>query len=237
YLMSVTPSFDLGDWFCGVCQRKIENEHGGYSRVKNGCWYAAHSRWATQSNDISDGIIQHFLHEKHHLKLDLNTGGDYDENKQCQACITPIYFGNFYSCLKCDFILHEECANMSQKIHHLIHPHLLTLLGGYDSVIKRTEFCAACPSSLSQLCDFQLRVQCAIISEHLVHESHVHPLFLTFKPEERRVCCVCEYATTAYTNETFNCIECNFVLCYSCPTLPERVMYKHDKHIDMSLQL
>ncbi|KFK24829.1 hypothetical protein AALP_AA8G030500 [Arabis alpina] len=65
---------------------------------------------------ISDGRIQHFSHEHHHLRLDENKGRDYDGNKQCQGCVTPI-FRNFYSCMQCDFILLEECANLSRKIH------------------------------------------------------------------------------------------------------------------------
>nr|VDD10228.1 unnamed protein product [Brassica rapa] len=39
----------------------------------------------------------------------------------------PIYYGNFYSCLGCDFILHETCANLSRRVYHAIHPHPITL--------------------------------------------------------------------------------------------------------------
>ncbi|CAH2035658.1 unnamed protein product [Thlaspi arvense] len=97
-----TPSIDQGDWFCRVCRKEINNDYGVYSCVKNGCLYAAHSRCATQSNvrdgidlegepeeieeeevepfvRISDGIIRHFSHEHHHLRLDENKGRDYDE--------------------------------------------------------------------------------------------------------------------------------------------------------------
>ncbi|AEE82186.1 DC1 [Arabidopsis suecica] len=114
--ISFTPSFDPEKyWSCGVCRRKIENDYGCYSCVKDGCSYAAHSKCATQTNvwdgkelegepeedmdeevesfvTISDGIIQHFSHEHHHMRLDVNTDRDYDENKLCQACTTPIYF-------------------------------------------------------------------------------------------------------------------------------------------------
>ncbi|CAA7032905.1 unnamed protein product [Microthlaspi erraticum] len=155
--ISFTPSFDQGDWSCGVCRTKIDSDYGGYSCIRVGCLYAAHSRCATQSNvwdgielegepeeteeeevapfvRISDGIIQHFSHEHHHLRLDENTGRDYDEDKQCQACVAPIYFGNFYYCMQCDFILHETCANFPRKTYHPIHPHMLTLAIGYDGV-------------------------------------------------------------------------------------------------------
>ncbi|CAF1841283.1 unnamed protein product [Brassica napus] len=102
-----TPSFTQGHLSCGVCRRKMDTDYGGYSCVKDGCSYAAHSRCATQSNvwdgidldgvhpeqieeevepfaRISDGIIRHFSHEYHLLRLDENKDKDYDENKLCQ---------------------------------------------------------------------------------------------------------------------------------------------------------
>ncbi|KAL1205118.1 Protein VACUOLELESS GAMETOPHYTES [Cardamine amara subsp. amara] len=261
--ISFTPSFDQGDWFCGVCRRKINNDYGGYSCIKDGCSYAAHSKCATQSNvwdgkdlegepeeieeeelepfkTISDGIIQHFSHQHHHLRLDENMVRDYDDNKQCQACITPIYFGNFYSCMQCDFILHEECAKLSRKIHHPIHPHMLTLVGGHDGVIDATNPCPCpllCTAGFFYECGkeglcFKLHVSCVTISEPLFHESHTHPLFLTSKPGELRRCSVCKRSGHCSTTDTFNCIEeCDFALCFGCATLPQKVRYKHDKHM------
>ncbi|KAL1191903.1 Protein VACUOLELESS GAMETOPHYTES [Cardamine amara subsp. amara] len=266
--ISFTFSFNQGDLSCGVCRRIIDNKYGGYSCIKEGCSYVVHSRCATQQNvwdgkelegepeeieeeevepfvRISDGIIQHFSHQlhHHHLRLDENTCRDYDENKVCQACITPIYFGNFYSCMQCNFILHEECANLSRKIYHPIHPHLLSL--GYGNAMVKYTYenkCTACPQLCvvgffykcnKDGCRFKLHVQCATISEPLVHESHMHPLFLTSKPEEeRRICLVCKGPQRVLTKETFNCIEeCDFALCFGCATLPQMVRYKHDKHI------
>ncbi|XP_006289893.2 uncharacterized protein LOC17882727 isoform X2 [Capsella rubella] len=262
--ISFTYSFDQGDLSCGVCRTDIDNKYGGYSCIKEGCLYAVHSRCATQKNvwdgkelegepeedieevepfvRISDGIIQHFSHQHHNMRIDVNTGRDYNENRECQACITPIYFGNFYSCMQCDFILHEECANLSRKIHHPIHPHLLT--PGYDRVDQDfTTLCAACPQlrmagffygCSNKGSTFNLHVKCATVSEPLVHESHMHPLFLTSKPEEeQRICSVCkEKQINLYsTNETFNCIVCDFALCFGCATLPQKVRYKHDKHV------
>ncbi|KAL9281543.1 putative chromatin regulator PHD family [Arabidopsis thaliana] len=270
HCISFTHSFPKGDWICGVCRRKINNDYGGYHCIKNGCLYAVHSKCATQTNvwdgieregefeeeveelepfvTISDGIIQYFSHAHHHLTLDESTDKDYDENKLCQACIMPIYFGNSYSCLQCDFIIHEECANLSRRLHHPIHPHLLTLVtdrpvapvGGWNT--PDPDHCSACPSLCiagffykcsERNCDFRLHVQCATISEPLLHPSHTHPLFLTSKPDEQRNCGVCKKASGKYTKETFNCIEeeCEFALCFKCATLPQKVRYKHDKHI------
>ncbi|XP_018447426.2 uncharacterized protein LOC108818960 [Raphanus sativus] len=253
-----TPSFTQeGHLSCGVCRRKMENDYGGYSCVKDGCSYAAHSRCATQSNvwdgidldgvpeeieeevepfvRISDGVIRHFSHDRHLLRLDENKEKVYDETKLCQACVTPIYFGNFYSCVQCEFVLHETCANLSRKIYHPIHPHQLVLVpvGGYDHIT-----CSACDRLIpaacfsyecgKEECNFHLHVQCATTSEPLVHGSHAHPLFLTTKPEVWGSCSVCSLKI----KETFNCIECDdFSMCFQCATIPPKVRYKHDKHI------
>ncbi|CAH8305720.1 unnamed protein product [Eruca vesicaria subsp. sativa] len=262
--ISFTLSFDQGDWSCGVCRKKIHNDFGGYSCTHNNCSYAAHSVCATQRNiwdgqelegtpdedvdegegvepflRIGNGIIQHFSHQQHYLRLDdENADFDYDENRICEACVTPIYFGNFYSCTQCDFILHEECSNLSRKIHHPIHPHLLTLVTQTGDRINIENTCSACPWCITGFfyecgkegCNFKLHIPCATISEPLIHGSHIHPLFLTSKPGERRKCAFCE----GYRNvcsETFNCIECDFSLCFMCVTTPQKVRYKHDKHM------
>ncbi|XP_006285264.2 uncharacterized protein LOC17878922 [Capsella rubella] len=258
--ISFTPSFDQRDWFCSICRQKIDNRYGGYSCFNGSCSYAAHSRCATQSNVwdgidlegvpeeieeenepfviISNGIIQHFSHGQHHLRLEDSVWGDYDESKLCQSCITPVYFGNFYSCMQCKFILHEKCANLSRKIYHPIHPHMLTLVGGYGNVQILKDCCSACQwicrgafvyECKKQGCrSFRLNVQCATISEPLVYKGHMHPLFLTSKPLEGRKCSVCENYTM-----TFNCIECacDFALCFRCATIPQNVRYKHDEHM------
>ncbi|CAA0385401.1 unnamed protein product [Arabidopsis thaliana] len=257
-----TPSFDQEGLSCGVCRRKINKLYGGYSCIKNGCWYAAHSRCATQKNvwdgvelegvpeeneeevdppfaTKGSGVIRHFTH-RHLLRLDVDTGRDYDEDKLCNICITPIYFGNFYSCTpSCDYNLHETCANFPRKIDHPIHPHQLNLEAGYgDGEINEYE-CSVCPRKRTvgflyrcRKC-FYLHVQCAIASEPLDHPSHIHPLYLTSKPdEEQRKCSVCKKSGHCPTKETFNCIEeCDFALCFECATLAQKVRYKHDKHV------
>ncbi|XP_023643982.1 uncharacterized protein LOC17877162 isoform X1 [Capsella rubella] len=256
-----TPSFDQRDWSCGVCRRKMDNNYGGFSCTNEDCFFAAHSKCAMQRNvwdgielegepeeeeeleplvRVSDRIIQHFSHPHHHLTLDEYTSKDYDDNKMCQACIMPICFGNFYSCMQCEFILHEVCANVSRIMHHPLHPHWLTLVVGHDSVMTDENKCSACPWLCTyglfykchrELCHFKLHVPCATISEPLDHQSHIHSLFLTSKLEEQRTCCVCKESGHCSTDETFNCLECDFALCLKCATLPQKVRYTDDKHV------
>ena len=258
--ISLTPSLGQGDWSCGVCRKKMDNDYGGYSCRKDGCWYAAHSKCATR-NDVWDGIEIEGIPEEvdeeneedessemtsgsshqHRFRRYEDTGRDYDENKMCQACIMPIYFGNFYSCVGCDFIFHEECLGFPPEINYPLHPHLLTLEIGYNGVLSDENKCSACPwlctagffyKCSRELCRFKLHVQCATISESLDHGSHEHPLELTSKPGEQRACHVCQESGNYSTNGTFNCNEnCDFALCLKCATLPQKVRYTDDKHV------
>ncbi|CAN8275129.1 unnamed protein product [Cochlearia groenlandica] len=259
--ISFINSFSREDFFCGICRKKIDEDFGGFSCIKDGCSYATHSVCATQRNvwdgkdlegvpeeieeevlepfvKISDGVIQHFSHDHHHLRLNENASGDYDEDIVCEACHTPIFFGKFYTCKKCDFVLHEECANHPRKMHHPTHAHMLTLVTDKRNVIWDDHSCSVCPRILTgffysckrgiALDDYKLHVECASVAEPLMHESHEHPLFLTSIPGESRECRVCK---DLYSTETFNCIECDFSLCFKCATLPHKVRYKHDKHM------
>ncbi|CAN8255106.1 unnamed protein product [Cochlearia groenlandica] len=235
-----TFSFGRGDQSCAICRRKIEHLYGGFCCKKNGCSYATHSMCATQSNvwdgidlegvpedieeeipepfiRISDGVIQHFSHQHHHLTLDENTTRDYDDKKLCQMCVEPIYYENLYSCTQCEFILHEKCANLSRKIYHPIHPHKLTLAlaDATIDVAKHRYGCSGCNALATvgffyicsiEGCGSNLHVSCSTINEPLFHGSHMHPLFLTSKPDERRRCSVCKKER----REPFNCIECEF---------------------------
>ncbi|CAN8275133.1 unnamed protein product [Cochlearia groenlandica] len=263
--VSFTRCFDQENLFCGVCHKNINKDCGGYSCIKDSCSYVAHSICATQRNawdgtdldevpeeveeevfepfmKISDGIIQHFTHEHHELSLDENIGREYDDGKVCEACFTPIFCGKFYSCKECDFILHEACAKLPRKMYHPAHAHQLSLKIPDNN---RTQFlCFACSrvcnafiySCIRDKCEFTMHVECAVISEPLAHESHKHPLFLTSKPGDRRVCSVCKVLQFVVRfgrgKETFNCIECDdFALCFKCATQPHKVKYKYDKHM------
>ncbi|CAH2078701.1 unnamed protein product [Thlaspi arvense] len=252
-----TSSLPSGKWSCGVCRRKVDNNYGAYSCNKCDDYFV-HTKCALQEDlwdgkelegtpeepeivvepfeRISDGIILHFAHG-HHMRLQIS--GAYNEGKFCQACSLPIYEGSYYSCMRrrCDFILHEACANAPRKKHHALHARPLTLKVGDIGYF----FCSACKR---QSCGFvyedpeinwgfKLDLQCASISEPFQYESHKHPLFLALTPEEEKsaICQVCQEEGDEY-NEwgKLTCIECNYIICFRCATLPYKARYKHDKH-------
>ena len=190
---------------------------------------------------VADGIILHFSHG-HYLKL--KTFKVYDENKLCQGCVLPVYEGSYYSCTdECDFILHEACANAPRKKHHALHPHPLTLkvvTNEYGDLNNKGYFyCNACErdscgfvyeSSVEDQ-DFRLDLQCALVTEPFEYQGHKHPLFLALKPKVERAakCHICEKKDRHCRK--LNCIECDFIICFKCATLPYKARYKHDKHL------
>ncbi|CAH8341841.1 unnamed protein product [Eruca vesicaria subsp. sativa] len=251
--ISYTSYLRSGEWFCGVCRKSIENDYGSYTCDKC-CDYFVHSICALREDAwdgkdlegvpeedditpdvvpfimISEGVILHFLHE-HHLCLQVSML--YDENKFCQACVLPIFEGNLYSCIECDFILHETCANSARKLQHAFHPHPLTL--NLVSPYKAGQYgCDACYRLCNGFnygchlkeCDFYLDIRCASVSEPVDYQGHEHPLYLALNPEQNPVCHVCKIQC----EKQLNCIICDFIICIKCITLPYKVRYKHDKH-------
>ncbi|KFK33450.1 hypothetical protein AALP_AA5G015600 [Arabis alpina] len=227
--VSFTFSLPFENWSCGVCRRVVDSDYGAYScKVCSG--YVVHTKCALRKDiwdgielegvpeedeglelepfkRIADGVILHFTHD-HQLILELN--GVYDGNKYCQACALPIYNENFYVCVECDFILHETCVEAPRKKFHPLHSHPLQLETIHDED------------------GFSVYMRCAFISEPFNYQGHQHPLFLALDPEEKPLCHICK--STDDDIKVLNCIECDFIICFLCATLPYMARYKHDKH-------
>ncbi|CAA7051868.1 unnamed protein product [Microthlaspi erraticum] len=241
--VSFTPVLGVLDLVCGVCRKKMDWSCAGYSCVS--CPnYAVHSTCATRDDVwngkelegvaeevedtdpyklIEEGVIQHFSHEEHHLRLNKDGVVLYDVNKRCNACTHPIVLQSFYSCTVCDFFLHESCAQLPRKRRHVLHNDQLTLDTG-NSLFE----CVAC----GVFCNgfryvdghkiFDLR--CGSIVEPFKHPSHPqHPLFLLTE-EETAICSGCN----ELASPVLKCIEdnCGFVLDFKCATLPQVVKHR-----------
>ncbi|EOA26746.1 hypothetical protein CARUB_v10022832mg [Capsella rubella] len=240
-------------WSCGVCRQSINIDYGAYTCDKcsayvvhpicatgKGVWDGKELEGVPEEDDItqdampfemiSEGVILYFLHD-HHLRLMVNIF--YEENNFCQACVLPIYEGNFYSCMECEFILHEKCAKTPRIIQHALHPHPLKLED--SSEYKFGHFtCNACGYECGgfvyecriEECSFYLDVRCASISEPFDYNSHEDPLFLALEQEVKVICHVCE----TECRRQLNCIKCDFIVCFKCVTLPYKARYKYDSH-------
>ncbi|KAG2277798.1 hypothetical protein Bca52824_060353 [Brassica carinata] len=160
--LSFTSSLPFGNsWFCGVCSQKMDENYGSYSCTKS-CTYAVHTNCATlldiwagkelkdqpeleddnikpSFEEMGDGIIRHFRHAHHRMKF-IEDIGVFDAKQQhCQACIFPLYDGNVYTCMECDFFLH---GTLPYKVKYDHDEHMLTL--SYEKIASGPCWCQIC---------------------------------------------------------------------------------------------
>ncbi|KAG2238949.1 hypothetical protein Bca52824_089809 [Brassica carinata] len=245
-------SLNAGDWKCGVCQKEIIWTCGAYSCLK--CpGLAFHAKCATKfgiwdgtehediNEDTTDsdsykvieeGVIKHFTHEKHMLKLKESSDA-YDECMWCNMCTYPIFSSPFYDCRECDeFIVHQKCAYLPKKIKDPFYMLPMTLRSKLDKLC----ICSACHNFFrgsaygnddNQVC---LDVRCGSISEPFVHESHPHSLYINYSTGDTN-CNACGNKATMF----LSCEECEFGLDIKCSTLPKMVKHKNDTDHLLSL--
>ncbi|KAG7533906.1 DC1 [Arabidopsis thaliana x Arabidopsis arenosa] len=241
---------------CGVCRKVVDVNYGQYSCIK-GCHYAVHSKCATKKEvwdgkdlegvpekveediepfvRIDEETIQHFSHDHHYLKVHHgNCNRRNHENKFCQACTLPITVSDsFYSCVQCDFVLHETCSCLPRIIHHPLHKHPLTLSYPFYPKHSNKGFfrCSGCNQDdcgfmyKCRDCNFFLDARCALLPDPLIHDCHPHELFINLT---RGRCMVCKTLNCAPM--FLECIECELFLGLKCATLPCVAHYKHDNH-------
>lgn len=75
---------------------------------------------------------------------------------------------------------------------------------------------------------FQLDLRCASITLPFKYEGHKHPLFLAWDSKrEEQLCPMCKFES--YKTKLI-CMECDYIICFSCLTFPYKARYKHDSH-------
>ncbi|KFK30793.1 hypothetical protein AALP_AA6G026900 [Arabis alpina] len=232
---------------CRVCREKVDWTCGGYS-CQSCLVYVVHSKCATRDDVwngkelegvpeeiediepyvvIDENTIQHFSHKEHYLRLHVD-GVLYEENKRCSACIYPIGLQSFYGCIICDFVLHQNCAEFPKKKWHVVHNERLTLVTGKAGYFQ----CDACFRFSNGFVykheEMELDVRCGSIIEPFVHPSHPqHPLYY-IPGSQKEICNGCNLKESY----VLRCIEdgCEFVLGFSCATLPQEVKHRVDDH-------
>ncbi|ESQ37627.1 hypothetical protein EUTSA_v10002351mg [Eutrema salsugineum] len=256
--LSHTPYLPTKASTCRVCYKNVDIKYGQYSCNHGDCSYVAHSKCATQhdvwdkkelewepeeSDETKDiapykkvgvGLIEHFCHQNHFLKLE-KYDGKRDSRKKCQACMRSITSHDFYNCIECDYFLHEVCANLSRQLDHLLHIHSL-VLNPHDCGYFTCSVCLRNSSGWTYICskhdecnrNFYLDVNCSLNPECFNHESHVeHLLFAATGTQSGIKCRGCYNETYGYH---LQCTICKFAICYKCSTIPNEIYYKFDEH-------
>ncbi|XWS59199.1 hypothetical protein CRYUN_Cryun08bG0101200 [Craigia yunnanensis] len=242
---------------CSICRKNVNTEHGSYYCGDCNYIVHVHcatdefiwdrttdlddedqmSKGALRSSIIIEQIrdgedliaskIKHIFHQ-HDLTLTraLDDGLNQDD-KSCDGCMQPIS-APFYSCGKCDFFLDGNCAELHMEKRHPLHRHPLTLYK--RKYISNCKACLRFHHGLSyrcNKCDFDIDIQCSLLSDTFKQESHEHQLFLDHKYEGN--CSACP-THIAFRRGAFRCKYCEFVLDFKCITLPHKAWYKYDRH-------
>ncbi|ESQ50337.1 hypothetical protein EUTSA_v10001923mg [Eutrema salsugineum] len=245
--VSYTPRLGHEEWKCGVCRQKVDGFYGAYSCSKCPS-FAVHSRCATSKDVwdmvelegtpeepeepapfeiIDDNTIKHFSHD-HNLQIINKDELILHENIVCAACIFQVCSEpSFYSCNKCDFVLHEKCANLPRKKRHVCHNQRFTLGTVSHLTLVRCGLCLQRFTGFvyrSNTTRMVLDVRCGSFSEPFVHKSHPHhALYYTKDPSK--------YCSECGKRARLSCGECNFSLDFECAFLPEKVMnHRYDDH-------
>ncbi|XP_033136797.1 uncharacterized protein LOC117128471 [Brassica rapa] len=233
---------------CGVCRKKVDWTCGGFS-CKRCPGYVVHSKCATRKDVwngeelegvpeeeediepyvvIDDNTIQHFSHKEHYLRFNEN-GVLYEDTKRCSACTHPIGLQSFYSCVNCDFSLHQNCAECPKRRRHVLHNERLTLVTNKELQVFSCDACYRRSNGFMYKDeDKDFDVLCGSISEPFFHPSHPqHPLYY-IPTEEVEICNGCNRRES----HVLRCIEgdCGFALGFKCATLPQVVKNRVDDH-------
>ncbi|OMO90802.1 C1-like protein [Corchorus olitorius] len=163
--------------------------------------------------------IRHFLHDEdedeHDLVLVLDQMKRQEDSRRCcDGCVVSISGSAdpfYYSCLKCDFLLHKGCAEFPKKKRHWYHRFLTTL----HSVKGSFFYCCLCHHWCT---GFYYQ------SEDQIYGGKMKLCL-------RGHCNACGRNIGRYG--AFRCKDCSFMLDFACVTLPPLVENKTvcDQHL------
>ena len=141
-----------------------------------------------------------------------------------------------YTCLPCDFVLHESCINdmPRQVLQSPFHPQHI-LLPRPIRTDSSPLYCSACRENIYGIsfscdkCDVNLHVSCAkYLTRAIKHNCHVHHLLHLGKNMiSEKSCNVC---SEDCGGSFFSCIKCDFHRHVECIPLPPSVLHKRHLH-------
>ncbi|KAG2318236.1 hypothetical protein Bca52824_021358 [Brassica carinata] len=195
---------------CGVCRKRVSQYYGAYS-----CSicpdYVIHTRCAVD------------LERWNGLEL------EGIPETSCEDTVPfEIWFGPFYSCQECSFVLHEKCAYLPMKKNlvfgstsyeleyhsqgKVIYCKLCDVFcGGFKDLDSYLLTCSAC--------GFDLCLYCATLPEKIWHISDEHPLTLYYSGKEatgKNWCEVCEMELLDSSKWFFTCSDCGVTIHVQC---------------------
>lgn len=172
----------------------------------------------------------------------LGNCGNIFKKFRCNGCGLSIV-GPAYSCVDCDFILHESCFGLPKEIQCPFHPlHSLEASQSRDFPVQ----CHLCrcvfrPSDVGYSCkfhsDFYFHYQCAISPRRpFKSSSHKHDLYYCGKDGSRMMsrewfyCRRCMESLSSFPGPFFGCLQCDTKFHLKCVPVPQIFKSKHHIH-------
>ncbi|XAR54871.1 hypothetical protein NMG60_11030194 [Bertholletia excelsa] len=144
----------------------------------------------------------------------------------CRRCVEEIKIGDsicFWA--ECKVWIHKTCAELPQKIKHVVHPiHPLTLIEIFDrNIFSNKGTCTVCGRHIIQIflhqcsdCKLFVHVQCASsMTAAIKFRDHPHPLAL-FTSQNSNIRGACRKCCRPYEPPFFRCLECKYNLHVHC---------------------
>ncbi|OMP05515.1 Protein kinase C-like, phorbol ester/diacylglycerol binding protein [Corchorus olitorius] len=193
-----------------------------------------------QNRDGEATKIRHFLHDEdeHDLVLEMKQE-DIHDSRCCEGCVVSLSISAdlfYYSCLKCDFVLHKGCAVLPKEKHHWYHRSVTTLQSvqlvnnSYFNCHLCRHRCTGFYYQSSGKDQMKLCLRCAQIP-NIITSGHVHKHKVFFDHKCRGQCNACGRSINKIG--AFRCKECSFTLDFACVTLPPTIEHKSvcDQHL------
>ncbi|KAA3472567.1 Armadillo [Gossypium australe] len=186
------------------------------------------------------GRVTELHHFTHPHKLVLANCNDPKHERKCNICRLQI-LGPAYFCTQkiCNYILHESCLRLPQKIQVAFHPnHMLV-----SRLLPTGQRCDACTMILHsgefvyscEHCDFNLHVICAnSFRRPLKCEFHLNDLYYFGRNHFSFLWGInfnCELCDVSCKGESFyRCLKCGINFHLKCVRIPYAVKSKYHIH-------
>ncbi|KAM6554617.1 hypothetical protein CsatB_015379 [Cannabis sativa] len=211
----------------------------------------------TEYDDFESGkLIQHPTHQH---RMPLIKDGSIDDDVSCFVCRLKCSGEVCYGCKRCDYFLHESCAQLPPQIYgssfHNEHPLC------FHTSNRAFPSCKSCKKDNLIFtyecgkCDCILCVNCASTIPHGVKfDYHEHPLYLHQRTDEDNLILECDWydsyckRPTLIKSEEFNCTKsyifwcakCDFKVHMLCGLLPKSITCEYHMHplvlVDLAIE-
>ncbi|XVF42362.1 hypothetical protein PTKIN_Ptkin01aG0355900 [Pterospermum kingtungense] len=144
---------------------------------------------------------------------------------KCMACKQELHGTLTYTCLPCQFLLHESCVNdmPSQVLHSPFHPQHILLPRPIR--MGSSHRCSVCEDDVEGIsffcnqCDINLHVSCVKYRTRAI-KHNCHPHYLLHLGKSIMSGIFCEACKEDCGDSFFSCIKCKFYIHAECIPLP-----------------